>query len=469
MPSHLSADHPAGRSPSGDGPVEALITRTRQLRTDVDAARRDVEVSGTEPEDRWQRAVYDLALHHLEDLDEHLAQLREGPPPAAGSPEALPASPAVGGARAASAPGRIGSAEWELLTDEVRWSAEFYEILGMDPTAQALTLDELPSLVFDEDRPRLTVMVTDCLVDGRPIDGEFRITRPDDGRVRTVHMKGEPVLDADGNTASMWAVLRDVSELRRHRRAVSETRDSLGRPRPARSGQGLVVEPQEALLPPWHGSLRLPRQGGAGSLEVAAHRLPSSSPGDLAADDWYDACELPDGETLIAFGTLTGEPSAVASGTAMLIGGLRGMAMAGAAPGQLTAWLGELLLTAARTSPAAPSLSGPALCCRYRTGGRTLSWAGGPAPVLFRDGTGRALHSPAGQTEARHRLEAGDLLVLHTAGLLSGADDGRRLTRLAESLLEEPSAQGAVRILADEFGGDRRSGAAGFLVARVQG
>jgi PAS domain S-box-containing protein len=468
MPSHLSADHPAGHSPSGDGPVEALITRTRQLRTDMDAVRRDTEGTGTDPEGRWQRALYDLALHHLEDLDEHLAQLREGPPPAAGSPEALPASPAAGGAGAASAPGRIGSAEWELLTDEVRWSAEFYEVLGMDPTAQALTLDELPSLVLDEDRPRLTVMVTDCLVDGRPIDGEFRITRPDDGRVRIVHMKGEPVLDADGNTASMWAVLRDVSELRRRRRAVSETRDSLALPRPARFGQGLVVEPQEALLPPWHGSLRLPRQGGPGALEVAAHRLPPSSPGEPASSDWYDACELPDGETLIGFGTLTGEPSAVASGSAMLIGGLRGMAMAGMAPGQLTAWLGDLLHTT-RTAPGAPALTGPALCCRYRPPTRTLSWAGGPAPVLFRDGTGRPLRSPSGQAETRQRLEAGDLLVLHTAGLIGDADGERRLTGLAEILLEEPSAQGAVRILADEFGGDHREDTAGFLVARVRG
>jgi PAS domain-containing protein len=463
MPSHLSADRPAGRSPSGDGSVEALITRTRQLRTDVDAVRRDTESDGTEPADRWQRALYDLALHHLEDLDEHLAQLREGPPPAAGSPEALPASPAARRPGPASAPGRTGSAEWELLTDEVRWSAEFYEILGMDPTAHALTLDELPSLVLDEDRPRLTVMVTDCLVDGRPIDGEFRITRPDDGRVRTVHMKGEPVLDADGNTASMWAVLRDVGELRRHRRTVSETRDSLLHRRPVRSGQGLAVEPQVAVLPPWHGSLRLPRQGGPGSLELAAHRPPSSAADGPAGSDWYDACELPDGETLIGFGTLTGEPSALASGTAMLIGGLRGLALAGTAPGQLTALLGELL----RGSP--QPLSGPTLCCRYRPLTRTLRWAGCPVPVLFRDGTGRTLRSPAGQDAAEQRLEAGDLLVLATTGLLSGVDGEHRLSALAASLQHRPSAQDAVRILADECLRDRPGDTGCFLVAKVHG
>lgn len=80
--------------------------------------------------------------------------------------------------------------------------------------------------MLDEDRPMLTAMVTDCLIDAKPIDGEFRIVRPDGG-VRTVHMMGEPVLDTDGSTAAMWAVLRDVSELRRSQRTVSESRESL--------------------------------------------------------------------------------------------------------------------------------------------------------------------------------------------------------------------------------------------------
>lgn len=92
-------------------------------------------------------------------------------------------------------------------------------------------------------------MVTACLVDGKPIDGEFRIVRAD-GRVRTLHMRGEPVLDSDGCTASMWAVFRDVSELRRSQRAVRESRDSLQRRREiAQTEHRLAVELQEAVLP----------------------------------------------------------------------------------------------------------------------------------------------------------------------------------------------------------------------------
>ena len=97
--------------------------------------------------------------------------------------------------------------------------------------------------------------------------------------VRTVHMVGEPVLDADGGTASMWAVLRDVSELRRSQRAVRETRDSLQRQRQHRAdrapaggraagGRAAAV----ARLP------AAPAAAGPATLDLAAHYLPVRAP-----------------------------------------------------------------------------------------------------------------------------------------------------------------------------------------------
>jgi hypothetical protein len=201
-------------------------------------------------------------------------------------------------------------------------------------------------------------MVTNCLVDARPIDGEFRIARRG-GDVRTVHMMGEPVLDTDGSTASMWAVLRDVSELRRSQRAVSETRDSLtDRRQDARTEHRIAVELQEAVLPQWRGSLRLPHQGPR-TLDLAARRLPASA-NTLIGGDWYDALELTDGETLLSVGDLTGHGVGVTSNMTMLLGAVRGMAMAGAPPGRLMAWLNQLL-----DATVQPAL-GSAVCCRYR-------------------------------------------------------------------------------------------------------
>ncbi|MGK3941609.1 SpoIIE family protein phosphatase [Streptomyces caeruleatus] len=474
MSSHLSAGHPAAQPP-GRGSVDALISQARRLKGDVDAVRRDVPADDSDPQERWQRALYDLALHQLSDLDAHLAQLRDGPPPVpspAGAESAARTAPPA--PRRGSLLSRVGSAEWNLLTDEASWSGELYEILGRDPGVPPLTLDELPSLVLDEDRPKLTAMVTDCLVDAQRIDGEFRVVRPD-GEVRTVHMMGEPVLAADGSTASMWAVLRDVSELRRSERAVSETRDSLQRQRQrAQSEHRLAVELQEAVLPRWRGSLRLPHRGTE-TLDLAAHCLRSSTSA-LIGGDWYDALELADGETLLSVGDLTGHGVAVASGMATLLGAVRGMAMAGTQPGPLMALLSQLL-----DATAHPAL-GSAVCCRYRPGTRTLVWAqaGHPAPLLFRDGTGRRLDSPDGvllgatsgavYAQAEETLEPGDLLLLHTDGLVPGRDSAaavNRLLDLAPRFGGVRTAQDGVRVVMEEFGEREREDDACVLIAKV--
>ncbi|MEU2424211.1 SpoIIE family protein phosphatase [Streptomyces sp. NPDC007851] len=471
MPSHVSADRPAAQPP-GRGSVEALISQTRRLKGDVDAVRRDTPSDGTDPEERWQRALYDLALHQLNDLDEHLAQLRDGPapPPSGADTEPLPpAAPASG-----SLLSRVGSAEWNLLTDEASWSAELYRILGRDPAAPALTLDELPALVLDEDRPRLTAMVTGCLVDARPIDDEFRVVHPD-GDVRTVHMMGEPVLGGDGSTASMWAVLRDVSELRRSQRTVHETHDSMQRHHQrARTEHRLAVELQEAVLPPGRDALRLPRRG-PGTLEVAARCLPSASSA-LPGGDWYDALELPDGDTLLSVGDLTGHGVAVTSGMAMLLGAVRGMAMAGAPPARLMSLLNQLL-----DATVQPAL-GSAVCCRYRPTTLVLTWAqaGHPAPLLFRGGTGRVLGAPdgvllgatsgAGYGQAEVTLEPGDLLLLYTDGLVpghSGADSLDSLLALSARFGAARTAQDCVTAVAEEFGESGRTDEACVLVAKV--
>lgn len=326
---------------------------------------------------------------------------------------------------------------------------------------------------MEEDRPKLTAMVTDCLIDGRPIDGEFRVRRPD-GSVRSVHMMGEPVLGADGGTVSMWAVLRDVSTLRRSRRTVRETHDSLHRHRQREQTEHRVAtELQEAVLPPWRGSLR-PRTRVRGPWTSPRTGCPRTAVHRSAGTGTTP--ELADGETLLSVGDLTGHGVAVASGMATLLGAVRGMAMAGTQPGQLLSLLNQLL-----DATVQPAL-GSAVCARYRPATRTLVWgqAGHPAPLLFRDGTGCALDAPAGVLlgatsgagygQAEVNLVPGDLLLLHTEGLVPGHSRTAavdRLLGLAPRFDDARSAQDCVRALVEEFGGAGRLDDACVLVARV--
>ena len=219
---------------------------------------------------------------------------------------------------------------------------------------------------------------------------------------------------------------------------------------------------------------RLPRQSPA-ALDLAAHYLPSSSSA-LIGGDWYDAMELPDGQTLLTVGGLTGRGVTATSGVAMLIGALRGMAVTGTEPGRLMELLNGLL-----DSTVQPALGG-AVCCRYQPRTRTLVWsqAGHPAPLLFRGGTGWALTPPEGVLlgatsgavygQSVVPLEAGDLLLLHTDGLVprrAGDAAVGRLLELAPRFGEARTAQDGVRAVVEEFGGRERADDACVLVARV--
>ncbi|MQY14910.1 hypothetical protein SRB5_50860 [Streptomyces sp. RB5] len=440
MASHLSPDRSAAE-PQGRDAVDALLEQLRRLRGGVDAVRSEAgaaEYGTADPGARWRRALCDLADHQLSDLDAQIGQLR-------GDRPAPPQRPVE------SLLTRVGSAEWDLLTDRIDWSGELLGIFGRTAAQGPLSLDELPSAIAPADQDRLTALVTACLVDGRTIDGEFLVVRPD-GTERTVHMVGEPVLDADGATASVWAVLRDVSELRRSQRAVGETRDAIGaHGRHTRTEHRLAAELRDAVLPPWRGPLRFPHGAPAG-LDLAAHYVPA--PGDSAVrGDFYDALQLPDGGTLLSVGGLAGHGMAVPSGLAMLLGALRGMALTGTDPAGLLGWLNRLLETAAQP------LLGTALCCRWDPPTRTLTWAqaGHPPPLLLRAGEGRALDRPDGEvlgagaqsayTQARHRLRTGDVLVLHTAGPAAPLDP--QLLAPAVAAAAGDDAQAALGVLTD--------------------
>ncbi|MCW5252068.1 PAS domain-containing protein [Streptomyces sp. SHP 1-2] len=450
MPSPLSAGRPA--APSPHGALDALILRTRRLRGDVDAARHAAPDGAAHPPGARRHALYAVALRHLDAAGRSLADLRGLP--AAGEPS--------------GPPGRAGSAEWDLLTGRADWSAGLFRILGRDPDSAPLGLDSLPSVVLPEDRPALTEMVTDCLVDARPVDGEFRVRRPD-GTVQPVHMLGGPVPGPDGGTASMWAVLRETGAPLHGPRA---------RHTPGRSAAPGGRDDAGAAAPPWRGPLRFPRRGRPG-LDLAGGG-PASADGGPGAVGWYDACALGGDGTLLTVGVLAATAPGTASapvpatapeertdiggtsafqGTAALLGALRGLALAGVGPRELPDRLALFLWDTALPAPAGT------VCCGYRPGARALTWAhpGGPAPLLFRDGAARVLDGP-GHTAV---LAPGDLLVLRTT--TAGPDRGR-LPALAARLSGARTAGEALRRLTGVPGGPvaSRPEAGGWtLVARV--
>lgn len=114
----------------------------------------------------------------------------------------------------------MGSWEWDIPADEIRWSDELYRIYGLDDLTTA-TYEIFLARVHPDDRPRVDATVRACLETGVPFDFEERIVRPD-GEVREVRSRGELVRDpATGRPLRMIGACQDVTEARRTERAFS--------------------------------------------------------------------------------------------------------------------------------------------------------------------------------------------------------------------------------------------------------
>lgn len=314
--------------------------------------------------------------------------------------------------------GLIASAEWHLDTDEIRWSDEMYEIFDRDPVAGPLRLDDLPRHVLPGDLHEVESLIGELLHELLPAEGEFRILRTD-GTARSVHLVGEPVLDADGAPRSVWAIVRDVTELRWTQAALSEARAQLLAQRQlARAEHRIAAELQRAVMPRWARSIALP------GLDVATRYFPAEAVSRVGGD-WYDGMALPDRTVLVTMGDMAGHGLAAAAGMTTLRSALEGFAITGAPPGEMLYWLNRLLLHAMPAEAIAT-----ALCGRYDPDRRvlTLARAGHPPPLLFRNGHGSIPELPGGivlgvhdephYEEARIELRAGDLLLLFTDGLV---------------------------------------------------
>ncbi len=105
----------------------------------------------------------------------------------------------------------LGSWEWDLLTDEVRWSDETYRIYGITPCGFAPTADIFWQLVHPQDLADVRQAVRSTLEENQPYDIEHRIVRPD-GTERVVHRQGEVIREAAGKPVRMVGTVLDVTE-----------------------------------------------------------------------------------------------------------------------------------------------------------------------------------------------------------------------------------------------------------------
>ncbi|WP_052440875.1 PAS domain-containing protein [Streptacidiphilus anmyonensis] len=174
------------------------------LAQQVSALRERLETEYGEGQDRAERALLAHARSHLVEL-ERLTGALDGPTRT--DPDTDPATGHETDHGTAPEAVLLGDAEWDLVHDEVAWSDEMFRIFARAPQDGALTLDQLPGALHPEDRRAVARLLTDALVDGRPVDAEFRLQLAD-GTVRPVHCVGAPRFTDNGCIHAVWLAVR---------------------------------------------------------------------------------------------------------------------------------------------------------------------------------------------------------------------------------------------------------------------
>jgi PAS domain S-box-containing protein len=122
----------------------------------------------------------------------------------------------------AQALAHVGSWEWDVGANRVRWSNEMYRIYGLTPGSVDVTYELYMSRVHVDDRYVAERNIAQAFETGEPFASDYRIVRPN-GDVRWLHSRGRVHADNDGQPIKMAGICLDVTD----RKQAEEGRNRL--------------------------------------------------------------------------------------------------------------------------------------------------------------------------------------------------------------------------------------------------
>jgi PAS domain S-box-containing protein len=120
--------------------------------------------------------------------------------------------------------GRMGTWEWDIAADRVRWNATLERIHGLPPGSFAGTFADHQSRIHPDDRAHVWKTVQRSLDERAAHQVEYRIALPD-GEIRWLEVRGRVLVDEAGNPSRLVGVCMDVTQ---RREALAEMLDVIG-------------------------------------------------------------------------------------------------------------------------------------------------------------------------------------------------------------------------------------------------
>ena len=140
--------------------------------------------------------------------------------------------------RLATAAGKVGVWNWDIVADKVTWSESLYAMHGIEPREFRGTVEAFAALVHPDDAARVHAAIRSALAEEATYELEFRAVRPD-GEI-VWFFTSATVLRKDGRPVNMLGASLDITERKRAERHT-EFLASLGQ------RLGLLSDPMDII------------------------------------------------------------------------------------------------------------------------------------------------------------------------------------------------------------------------------
>ena len=110
--------------------------------------------------------------------------------------------------------GRVGSWQWDLKTNHVRWSDGMHAIYGMAPEEFDGTLEGATKSTHPDDLPAVRASIQRLMDTGAPQPIEYRVVRPD-GQIAYLWGTGEVIVGGANQPVRVLGTVVDVTERKR--------------------------------------------------------------------------------------------------------------------------------------------------------------------------------------------------------------------------------------------------------------
>ncbi|WP_373494601.1 ATP-binding protein [Aquiflexum sp.] len=119
----------------------------------------------------------------------------------------------------AQALARMGSWEWEVAPNKLCWSDELFNVYDLPVSSVGLSFEDFLGYVHPEDKEYVGDTIKQALIDKKFPDFYHRIVTPK-GNVKTLHAKGNIILDPEGEIVKMIGTGQDVTNQKQAEQAL---------------------------------------------------------------------------------------------------------------------------------------------------------------------------------------------------------------------------------------------------------